>query len=103
MPQNPSSPPASQRRKSVRYKPEEGTIARLDVSEKVGTFDPDITALVINESYSGCCLVIGMNPLPKEGQFCQVQLGQLAAIRAEVRWRVDLDQDVVKLGLLFLQ
>lgn len=91
-----------QRRKSVRYKPEPGTIARLDPLGRPGDFQPSITALVINESYSGCCIVIQMGELPQQGAVCRVQLGQFAPIKAEVRWRVDLDEDVVKLGLFYL-
>jgi hypothetical protein len=65
-------------------------------------FKPTIFALVHNESSTGVGIVSLSTEKLLTGQNCRVQIGDLAPVAAEIRWRTDLDQDVMRLGLMYL-
>ena len=51
----------------------------------------------------GCSLaVLGTDRL-QVGDVCVVQVGKLAPLRAEVRWRNELDDKVLRVGFMFLE
>ncbi len=100
----PSEDPKS-RRRSIRYSPDAGTIARIDLesARADGSFQPSITALVPEESAKGAGVVILQTTELQMGATCRVQVGQLPILRAEVRWRQQVDPGIIRLGLLFLE
>ena len=90
-------------RKSIRYKPDEGAIALIDLGPKKSAFKPTITALVLNEAAKGCGLVTLARPQLIEGKQVRVKVGALEPLLAEIRWRTDPDPELCKLGLVFLE
>jgi len=91
------------RRNSIRFKPDEGTYALIDPQPDFSAeFDPTVPALVFSESHKGCGLVILLTPKLLVGEIIRVQVGNLPIFRAEVRWRDQIDSQVVKIGLMFL-
>lgn len=96
----------NENRKKTRFLPEPGTYALLDarVSDKEESFKPEITALLINESFTGCALVIMGNRRLKEGQLCRIKLGYLLKpMWAEVRWRKELYNGIARVGLKYIE
>lgn len=93
------------RRRSIRFTPDLGTFAQIDVEENRadGSFQPSIMALVPEESSKGVGLVILSTSELPVGKICRVQVGKLSPLKAEVRWRQDLDAGVLRIGLLYLE
>ncbi len=66
-------------------------------------FKPTIPALVTDEALYGCGIVILFDDRLSENAECMVQVGNLAPLRAQIRWVKGLHNDVQKLGLMFLE
>lgn len=95
---------SSDKRQSIRFEPDPGTIAWIDFESKSKEpFSPSIPALVSEESHRGCGLVALMTPKLKVGSICKVKVGHSGALKAEVRWRVELDSQTVRLGVMYLE
>lgn len=92
-------------RRSLRFPPDEGTTAWIDpvVREDKHQFKPTIPALVIDEALDGCGVVTLFHDLLTEEAECMVRVGNLDPLKAQVRWIKDLDEDVLKIGLMFLE
>jgi hypothetical protein len=92
-------------RKSIRFEPDEGTIAQIDptAQEDKSKFRPTIQALVIDEALDGCGVVLVKNTALGEGDICLIKVGQLDPLIGEVRWIKELDQDVHKIGIMYLE
>lgn len=89
------------KRSSVRFSPDQGTYALIDTRVDSPTFDPTIPALVFSESHKGSGLVAMMTPLLQVGNIIKVQVGNLPVLKAEIRWREQIDPQVIKLGLMY--
>ena len=94
-------PKPATKRKGVRFSPDPGTLAHVDLSVK-GAFKPTLICLVTEESFKGCGLVALSPKGLEKGDECRVQLGEGPVLEAEVRWRTDLDAQTVRLGLLYI-
>jgi hypothetical protein len=92
-------------RKSRRFPPDEGAMAWIDPSapDDRRDFKPTIPALVTDEALYGCGIVILFDDRLSENAECMVQVGNLAPLRAQIRWVKGLHNDVQKLGLMFLE
>jgi hypothetical protein len=90
-------------RNSLRYVPEQDTIAWVDHTMESAEFKPQAAALIFSESFRGCGLVIidTQKLHLKVGSICRVKIGDLTPIEGEVRWRKQLHSDVVKLGIQY--
>ena len=79
-------------RKHIRFNPDLGDVAWID---------GQVPGLIVNESYTGCSLIV-LNTLKVEkGDQVQVQVGKLNAMKAEVRWVKKVDRDIIRIGLLY--
>lgn len=54
-------------RKFLRYQPDPQAIAMIDTRGNGRDFKPTITAVILNESYSGCAVVFADNEILKKG------------------------------------
>lgn len=91
------------KRKSIRFKPDLGSIALLDFAVE-GDFEPSVTGLICNESYAGCALVFAADIFKlKAGHTIRVQPGAIGPMPAEVVWVKRLDEELVKVGLKYLE
>ncbi len=96
---------AREKRTSVRFKPDEQTIASLDLENlaKSQPFRPTIAGLVTQESYRGCALVVVMSRDMQIGDRLRVRIGPGPVLAAEVRWRTELDPQVMRIGVMYLE
>ena len=92
-----------QRRKNIRHAPDPGTFAQIDMSTKTPTFRPEYLGLVVEESYTGCGLVVVDMPKLKKGVKIRIQVGSVHPLKAEVKWRNDLDEQVARVGVQYLE
>ncbi len=93
------------KRASIRYTPDDGTFAMIDlIDERLdGTFRPSMVALVPEESAKGAGLVVLGTPDLQVGKYIRIQLGKLPPQRAEIRWRREVDPQISRIGILFLE
>jgi len=92
-------------RKALRFPPDEGTLAWIDPDyhEDKQLFKPQIPALVIDEALDGCGLVVLYHERLSEHAKCMIRVGNLDPLAAQVRWIKDLDEEVLKIGVMFLE
>jgi hypothetical protein len=88
---------AIQNRKKIRFEPEPNTMAQV-IFKKV-----KFVGLVVNESQSGCRAVfLSKNPLVA-GDVCQIIVGELQELAAQVVWRKELGSLVCEMGFSYLE
>jgi hypothetical protein len=94
-----------EQRESIRFQPDPNTIAQIDCIHltKESPFAPLMLALVTEESHRGCGLVLKMTKDLQVGAICRVKVGHNPALRAEVRWRVELDSQIIRIGVMLLE
>lgn len=92
-------------RRSLRFQPDEGNIAEIDPEAKdnKNNFKARIRALIVDEALEGCCLVLTHNRLLQVGDICLVKVGMLDPLISEVRWIRDLDEEIQKIGIMYLE
>ncbi len=91
------------KRKGIRFKPDSQTLATISYQNQKKNFTVDLHALVVTESFGGCGVVTFRSPKLTPGTCCTIQVGKIGPLEAEVRWRVDLDEDLMKLGFKYLE
>ena len=94
-----------QARQTLRFPPDEGAVAWIDPNAHADryNFKPTLAALVTDEALIGCGLVALSQDWLREGAEFTVRVGNLAPIKAQVRWKRDLGEGVVRLGVAFLE
>ncbi len=102
-----------ERRKYIRFNPELLEVAIIafesnkhkDYDDTTIQMEGDMAALIIDESYSGCNLLIfnrKKDPsLFSVGSSCVVKAGVLSPLKATVRWREEVTPEILKAGLEF--
>ena len=90
------------RRKYTRFPSGKAVHAEIDVGTDLNqAFAPTIAALVTDEAYQGCGLVLLSTESLQLHQVCRVQLGRQSPMVAEVRWRQELHPQVIRVGLMY--
>jgi len=106
-----------ERRRYLRYTPDIAEtedqrtldnehVAYVDTKTE-GPFQPDLVGFLIQKSHAGCCLVIQHTEQASEklvrDYTCRIKAGPLHPLKAVVRWRRDLDDEILKAGFQFLE
>lgn len=91
-------------RQSIRFAPDEGTVAWIDptLREHWQDFNPILAALVVDEAQAGCGLVVLARDWLREDIQCMVRIGNMTPLKGQVRWLRDLGEGVVKVGVEYL-
>jgi hypothetical protein len=84
---------AESNRKHIRFNPDMGDIAWINGKTP---------GLIVNESYTGCSLIVLSPAEVEKGDVVQVQVGKLKTMESEVRWVKKIDSYVVRIGLLYM-
>ena len=90
----------SLQRRFIRFPADALSVAHLDWIES-GSFRPTEMALVFSESQGGCGLVL-LHQDVNLRQKIRVKVGDLQEILGEVVWKHQLDNDVLKIGVRYL-
>ena len=85
------------KRRFIRFDADPNTFVAVKIGEH-----PPIGGLAITESHGGCSAVFLTNQAFKESNQCHIKVGELDALKAEIRWIMDVDKDLVKVGFQFL-
>ena len=96
--------PEIQNRRNLRYKPDKLQVAQIMFDGTKTAWQPDDVALIIDESaVSGCQLVLKFTPHCKPGSRVRVKLGPLDPLLGEIVWRREIDADLFRVGVRFLE
>jgi len=98
----PSDDP-SKKRKHSRYRPDRMTTAKVQLDAVTSSFVAEATALVFEESYGGCCLIIFSTHSISLKDRWKIQIGSLHPMLSEVVWVKKLDDIIYKVGMKFLE
>jgi len=93
---------AAKKRKSIRFKSVPMSIAMVDL-KVTKVFKPTITSLVINESYTGCALLMACDEIMVLDQVVMVKVSELEPMKARVVWCKTLEENIRKVGVEFLE
>jgi hypothetical protein len=85
-------PKADPNRKHIRFNPDLGDVAWIEGKTP---------GLIVNESFTGCSLIVLSSVDIEKGDTVRVQVGKLKAMESEVRWVKKIDRDIVRIGLLY--
>ncbi len=85
------------KRKYIRFNADPNTFVAVKIGEK----DP-IGGLAITESRGGCSAVFLATNEFKENNMCYIKVGDMAPAKAEIRWTMNVDKDLVKVGFEFV-
>ncbi len=91
------------RRKSVRFPPDLAAFAYIDLKTSEKTFNPEYTALIIEESYRGAYIVMRADAHFKKDLEFKIKPGNLATMRAQVRWIKKHSSKVNEIGIEYLE
>ena len=89
-------------RKFLRYQPDAQSIALIDLKASGREFKPTITAIILNESFAGCAILLADNQVLKKGTKMRVKIGPVEVIKAEVVWNKILEENIQKIGIKLL-
>lgn len=90
-------------RRFLRYKPDENDVALLDFKTTSKDFKPTLTAIILNESYSGCALVLASNEVLKKDTKLKIKIGKLDPMKGEIVWCKVLEENIQKIGIRLLE
>jgi hypothetical protein len=91
-------------RRKLRYAPDKLDQALIMFNGSSPVWAPDDSALIIDESaMSGAQLVVRFNDKCKPGSKIRVKLGNMEPLLSEVVWRREIDADLIRLGIQFLE
>ncbi len=90
----------SNQRSAVRFSPDPGAIA--EVSVKIGQNTLSLWGLVINESRTGCALILLCDEELTEQMSCVCRVDHLPNTAAVFRWVKTLEKGLYKVGLEYL-
>lgn len=90
-------------RRFIRYQADPETVALIDTKSSGREFNPSITAIILNESFTGCALVFADNEILKKGTKIKIKIGLLEIMKAEVAWSKVLEENIQKVGIKLLE
>lgn len=89
-------------KRSIRFKAEPMTLGYLDL-EPAKTFKPQLVGIVLNESYTGCAVILASDDKLNNKQQLKIKVGNLEPINASIIWVKTLDENIHKVGIKFLE
>ena len=91
------------RRKYIRALPDDNEYVEVDMAVE-GEFTFRFPALIIEVSPMGGCSITCLQRFGlKKGMVCRMKLGQMAPLKSEIVWERDLDEEVSRYGIKFLE
>jgi len=90
------------KRKHTRFRPDVPSLAWIQFDIRDTSFKADTHAIVYEEAFGGCCLILMAEKALTLGMRWNVKVGDLEPMGAEIVWCKNLDLDVWKIGLKFL-
>lgn len=91
------------KRGNLRYPAEKNTLIEIDPIFKTNGFNPAYVGLVCDESFTGCGFIALKTDDVIMGRQLKVRVGNMDPIKAQIQWISELDYQVVRVGLKYLE
>lgn len=88
-------------RNAIRFKAEDTDFSLVEVSPFKSEFTPNFVGLIINESYSGCALVVKTTINLNPGQEVKVKVGKLPELTGKIAWVKPIEENLSKIGIQY--
>ncbi len=92
----------SNKRSKLRYVPARANHALIDTELSTPEFAPSMSALIFDESHDGCSLLFMDDTRMQVGDRIRLMFDNMPVLKAEVRWRKEVAENVAKAGVKFL-
>ncbi len=90
------------KRKNIRFEPDLDAFAYIDLKYDTKEFNPKISALIIDESFTGAALVLRSNDKIKTDSKIQIMPGRIGPLLAQVKWLKNHSGKVMEIGIEYL-
>lgn len=90
-------------RNAIRFKAEDTDFALIEIAPYKKEFTPICVGLIINESYSGCALVLKTSQPLNNGQEVKVKVGKLPELVGKVAWIKPIEDSLIKIGIQYIE
>lgn len=91
-------------RKYIRFRPDANAYAQIDKDPERSEFSFEYAGLILEEApMGGCGLVVHEMAGLTVGDVLRVKVGELAPLKAQVVWTKSLGDQVVRIGMKFLE
>lgn len=91
-----------QDRKATRFQPDPMTLALVDL-KPTREFKPTLTGIVLNESYTGCAILVASDLPFKKASKLRIKVGQLEPLKGQIAWIKHLEENIYKIGVRLLE
>lgn len=89
--------------RAVRFQPDPLDHALVDFKSEREPFQAAAVGMILNESYTGCALVLKTTEAVRPDLIIKVQVGKLSPLMARIVWVKVLDHNLIKAGIQFLE
>ncbi len=93
----------AQTKRAIRFQPEPLDYALIDFTIDNLEFTPAAIGLILNESATGCALVLKAHVSLKQDLVIRIKVGSLATMHAKIIRIEKFDKSVCKVGIQFLE
>lgn len=88
--------------RSIRFQPDALDHAMIDFNFEANEFIPTAVALIRNESYTGCSLVLSTTQKLIPGQQIKVSVGRIGVLPCKIVWGKEIEPSLIQIGVQFL-
>jgi hypothetical protein len=89
--------------RAIRFQPDPLDHALIDYNFDAKDFNPKAVALIMNESFTGCNLIIKSFEDIKALQKIKVQVGRLGILPAKIAWVKKIEAHLYQVGVQFIE
>lgn len=89
------------KRRFVRFDPDPTDTALVEFSPTGKAFKPTLAAIISNEAYGGCGLVLITRQRIKEGDKIRVKVGRIKPLIGVVAWVDPLAPRIIQIGVRY--
>lgn len=87
----------------TRFQPDPLDHALIDFNFEGKDFAPTAVALIMNESYSGCNLIVKTKEPLTANHKLKIQVGRIGILTAKIAWVKEIDPHLLQVGVQFLE
>lgn len=88
--------------RQTRFQPDPTTGALIDF-KLTKVFNPTVLGIVVNESLSGCSLILATDEIVSRGTKIKLKIGELAPLQAQIVWSKNLEENIYKIGVKIIE
>ncbi len=89
------------KRESMRFDAKSHTLGEISLTLDADEFSSRIQGPIINESFTGCCMLTDEIHDLEAGHFARIKVGELGPYICQVRWILIVEPGVYKLGIRY--